>query len=68
MRLQRENEQLSYMAYMTDQMMLLGQGKTRSDRWIESVLPHMRDERTAEDIIQDVTRRMGLKEVNDGSS
>lgn len=64
-RLKRENERLSYMAYMTDQAMYYAQGMARTDRWLDSVIPQEKDTRTAEDIIADVVHRAGLKEVSE---
>ena len=63
-RFERYLAEFSFRAYITDQILLDAQGKQRTDRWADAFIGTRKDERTADEIIDEVVNRAGLKEVS----
>lgn len=61
--IKRDRREESYRVYVTDSLYYSGQNKTVSKRYIDLVNAKPVEHRSADDIIDDVVHRVGLKVV-----
>lgn len=59
-RIQADEEQFSYRAYMTDAFRLMGENMAPSQRWADLFLEEQKDTRSGDEIVLDVLKRSGL--------
>ena len=62
-RLKQDREQRIYRIYVTDSLFYHGQNKTLTERFADVINPKPKETKTASEIVDDVTSRMGIQVV-----
>lgn len=62
-RFKKDNEERIYRIYMTDSLYYQGRNMTTASRYIDLIKPQKVDNRTGDEIANDVIAKMGLERV-----
>ena len=62
-RLKRYQEERIYRIYVTDSLYYQGRGMTTASRYIDLIKPQKVDNRTGDEIVNDVIAKMGLERI-----